>query len=119
MFLNGIVTLFKLPGFTLILSILFLLLNILDGHSTYLVLKPNKYHREKNPLARWVFKKLKIPAGIIIFKTVLMAVLILAIAYYAAWEPFTVNIAMLIADIFFLLVVLHNYRLYFRLTRKE
>ena len=27
MFLNGIVTLFKLPGFTLILSILFLLLN--------------------------------------------------------------------------------------------
>ena len=119
MFLNVIVALFKSPALTLILSIIFLLLNILDGHSTYLVLKPDKYQREKNPLARWVFKKLKIPAGIIIFKTVLMAVLILAIAYYAAWEPFTVNIAMLIADIFFLLVVLHNYRLYFRLTRKE
>jgi len=119
MFLNVIVALFKSPALTLILSIIFLLLNILDGHSTYLVVKPDKYQREKNPLARWVFKKLKIPAGIIIFKTVLIAVLILAIAYYAAWEPLTVNIALLIADLLFLFVVLHNYRLYFRLNCKE
>ncbi|MGB4261619.1 MAG: DUF5658 family protein [Candidatus Cloacimonas acidaminovorans] len=119
MFWKVIAAIFCSPVFTLILCIIFLLLNILDGHSTYLVLKPDKYHREKNPLARWVFQKLKIPAGIIIFKTILMSILILAIAYFSAWEPLTVNIAMLIADLLFLVVVLHNYHLYFRLSRKE
>ncbi|HPX09979.1 MAG TPA: DUF5658 family protein [Candidatus Cloacimonas sp.] len=118
MFWKVIATLFYSPVFTLILSIIFLLLNILDGHSTYLVLKPDKYQREKNPLARWIFQKLKIPAGIIIFKTVLMTILILSISYYTAWEPLTVNIAMLISDLLFLFVVLHNYHLYFRLSRK-
>jgi hypothetical protein len=48
-----------------------------------------------------------------------MSILILAIAYFTAWEPLTVNIAMLIADLLFLVVVLHNYHLYFRLSRKE
>ncbi|PKN72793.1 MAG: hypothetical protein CVU50_05560 [Candidatus Cloacimonetes bacterium HGW-Cloacimonetes-3] len=106
---------FHSAAFTLVLTCVFLLLNILDGHSTYLVLKPNHYEREKNPIARWVFRKLQIPRGIVIFKVILMSILIVAIAYYAAWDPFTINIAMLIANLLFTLVVLHNYRIAKRL----
>jgi len=108
---------FQKPLLCLALTLIFCILNILDGHSTFLVLKPHHYHREKNPLARWIFRKLGIPRGIIIFKTLLLTILILAISYYTAWDPLTINIAMLVADILFLLVVLHNYRVYRRIKR--
>jgi hypothetical protein len=100
---------------TLGLTLIFMILNVLDGHSTYLVMKPNHFEREKNPIARWVFRKLNIPRGIVIFKVLLMSILIVAISYYAAWDPFTINIAMLVADVLFLLVVLHNYAISRRL----
>lgn len=103
------------PFLSLLLTIVFIILNILDGHSTFLVLKPHHYHREKNPVARWIFKKLGIPRGIIIFKTLLLVVLILAISYYAAWDALTINVTLLVADLVFLLVVLHNYRVYRRM----
>ncbi len=103
------------PILCLFLSITFLLLNILDGHSTFLVLKPHHFHREKNPVARWIFKKLGIPRGIIIFKTLLLVILILAISYYAAWDALTINVTLCVADLVFLLVVLHNYRVYRRM----
>lgn len=105
------------PILSLSITIVFLLLNVLDAHSTYLVIKPHYYEREKNPIARWVFKKLGIPRGIVIFKVLLMSILIVAIAYYAAWDPLTINIAMLIADVLFLVVVLHNYCIARRLKR--
>ncbi len=105
------------PILCLILTLIFLILNILDGHSTFLVLKPHHYHREKNPVARWIFKKLGIPRGIIIFKTLLLVILILAISYYAAWDSLTINITLLVADLIFLGVVLHNYRVYKRMHR--
>ncbi len=95
----------------------FLILNVLDGHSTYLVLKPHHYGREKNPVARWVFRKLGVPRGIIVFKTMLIAILIPAISYYAAWDVLTINITLLVADLLFLLVVMHNYRVYRRMCR--
>lgn len=101
---------------TLFLSSIFLLLNVLDGHSTYLVLRPHHYEREKNPIARWVFRKLKLPRGIIIFKLILMSGLIIAISYYAAWDAFTINIAMIVADLLFLVVVMHNYRIVRRIA---
>lgn len=103
------------PFLSLLLTLVFIILNILDGHSTFLVLKPHHYHREKNPVARWIFKKLGIPRGIIIFKTLLLVVLILAISYYAAWDALTINVTLLVADLVFLLVVLHNYRVYRRM----
>jgi len=105
------------PILSIGITIVFLLLNVLDAHSTYLVIKPHYYEREKNPIARWVFRKLGIPRGIVIFKVLLMSILIVAIAYYAAWDPLTINIAMLIADVLFLVVVLHNYRIARRLNR--
>ncbi len=113
--LYSILQMLHSPVLTLAITIVFLLLNVLDGHSTYLVLKPNHYTREKNPIARWVFRKLQIPRGIVIFKVILMSILIVAIAYYAAWDPFTINIAMLIANLLFVVVVLHNYHVARRL----
>jgi hypothetical protein len=115
--ISGLLHLLHTPALTLALTIVFLLLNVLDAHSTYQVLKPNHYEREKNPVARWVFRKLQIPRGIVIFKVILMSILIVAISYYAAWDPFTINIAMLIADVLFVVVVLHNYRIARRLCR--
>ncbi|MDZ4121436.1 MAG: DUF5658 family protein [Candidatus Cloacimonadaceae bacterium] len=99
---------------TLGLSILFLIMNAFDAHSTWLVLRPDHYSRERNPIARWVFRKLKLPGGIIFFKAVLLGILIPSIAYYTAWDSFTINIVLLVANLVFVLVALHNYRVYRR-----
>ncbi|HNT52625.1 MAG TPA: DUF5658 family protein, partial [Candidatus Syntrophosphaera sp.] len=66
---------FSQPVLLLILFCVFVLLNVLDGHSTWMVLRPNRYHRERNPVARWVFRKLGLPRGIVIFKFVLLLIL--------------------------------------------
>lgn len=104
---------------SLILTGCFVILNILDGHSTYQVLKPHHFHRERNPIARWIFRKLRLPNGIVIFKAVLLAILIPAIAYYAVHDPFTINIVLSVSNILFLVVVLHNYRVYRKVKHWE
>lgn len=93
----------------------FIVLNILDGHSTYQVLKPNHFEREKNPVARWVFRKLHIPTGIILFKAILLSILIPCILYYVACDPLIINIVLLSSNLLFLLVVIHNYRVFSRI----
>ncbi len=108
---------FSQPVLLLILFCVFVLLNVLDGHSTWMVLRPNRYHRERNPVARWVFRKLGLPRGIVIFKFVLLLILGLAFAFYAASDTFVLNIVLLVANLVFLLVVLHNYRVYRKIHR--
>lgn len=92
------------------LFVIFILLNILDGHSTWQVIKPNHYSRERNPVARWIFRKLGIPRGIVVFKVVLLLILAAAFAWYAAYDTLILNVILIVADIVFLLVVIHNYR---------
>jgi len=87
----------------------FLILNVLDAHSTWLVLKPNHYHRERNPIARWVFRKLRIPKAIVIFKSLILIPLGIFIAYWRK-EALTINIALLIGNLLFIYVIIHNYR---------
>jgi hypothetical protein len=98
---------------------IFILLNILDGHSTWKVLRPDHFRRERNPVARWIFRKLGLPRGIVVFKVVLLPILTAAIAVYASYETFLLNIILLVADIVFLLVVLHNYRVSRRLEQRK
>ena len=87
----------------------FLVLNILDAHSTWLVLRPDNYQRERNPLARWVFRKLKIPGAIILYKALVLGFLACFISNW--WrEALTINIGLLVGNIMFILVVLHNYK---------
>lgn len=98
-------------------SVVFTILNILDAHSTWLVIRPNHYERERNPIARWIFKKLGLPRGIILFKIAIFAILIPAGALYATWEPLTLNIVLIVANLIFGLVVWNNYRIHRRLQR--
>jgi len=105
------------PLLSIVLTAVFVLLNVLDAHSTWLVLGKDNYHRERNPVARWVFRKLKLPNGIIIFKTLILSGLMVAFGYYAAWDAFLLNIILLVANLVFLLVVLNNYRIARRLRR--
>ncbi len=99
------------------LLILFILLNVLDAHSTFLVMRPAHYKRERNPVARWVFRRLGLPRGIIIFKMVLLAILIPAMGFYAGNDLFTINIVLIVCDLVFILVVKHNYRVYQRVRQ--
>lgn len=96
---------------------LFILLNLLDAHSTYIVMRPFYFEREKNPIARWVFRKMGIPRGIIIFKALLLAILIPAMGFYAGNDLFTINIVLIVANTVFALVVGNNYRIYRRHCR--
>lgn len=96
---------------------LFVLLNGLDGHSTYLVLRPDHYKRERNPIARLFFRMIGIPKGIIIFKVVLLAILIPTMIFYARDDAFTINIILLVSNVVFALVVRHNYRLYKKIKK--
>ncbi len=96
----------------------FIVLNILDAHSTWLVVKPYNYHREKNPVARYVFRKLGIGRGIIIFKVVLLTFFSGVIFFYVVPDWETVNVSMIIGDLLFTFVVTNNYRIY-RKLRKE
>lgn len=107
------------PLYSLILGVVFILLNVLDGHSTWCVLEPDHYERERNPVARWVFRKLGLVRGIVIFKAVLMLILAGCIGYYSAYDPGTINVVLLVSDLLFLWVVRHNYRVKARLRREE
>ncbi len=98
-----------------ILLAMFILVNVLDGHSTYLVMRPHHFERERNPVARWVFRKLGLPRGIIIFKTVLLAILIPLMGFYAGNDLLTINIVLVISNTLFIFVVRHNYKIYARI----
>ena len=92
--------------------ILFLLLNVLDGISTWLVMKPNHYDRERNPIARWFFRKLQAPFSIMLFKVIILSGLGVFIAYW--WkEALTINIGLLIGNLLFFFVVKHNFYVYY------
>jgi hypothetical protein len=96
----------------------FFILNILDGISTWLVLKPDHYERERNPIARWVFRKLKLPYAIIFFKALLLSFMGVFIAYN--WkEALTINTGLLFGNLLFIFVVRHNFRVHNRYLQYE
>ncbi len=97
---------------------LFLILNILDAHSTWLVLKPDNYHRERNLIARWFFRKVRIPAAIILFKSLLMSILGLIVINWRS-EVLTINLGLFIGNLIFIWVVIHNYRVSRRYKKRH
>lgn len=101
------------------LLFLFIIVNILDAHSTFMVLRPHYYERERNPIARWVFRKLGIPSGIIIFKVALLSILIPAMAFYAGNDLLTINIVLVVSNLVFALVVHNNYLVYRKIRRYQ
>ena len=93
-----------------LLSLIYIVLNILDGHSTFNVVKLSSYKSEKNPIARLFIKKLGALWGIITIKLVSLFVVLIMLYSYNRELARQFNIVMLIADVFYTYVVIHNYR---------
>ncbi len=93
------------------MCLLFVILNIMDGFSTWMVLRPDHYERERNPIARAFFRFFKLPAAIVLFKAVLLSGMGVFISYYHN-EALTINIALLIGNLLFCFVVRHNFHVY-------
>ncbi len=107
------------PTLSIFLLVVFLILNILDAHSTWLVLKPDHYYREKNIIARFFFRKLGLFRGIVFFKSFLLLFLALIIKFFLLPEYLTLNVSIAIGNSIFLIVVLNNYRIFRRLARSK
>ena len=50
----------------MILYLVLMVLNLTDGITTWIFVRPDHYDREANPVARWIFKRLGISLGIIL-----------------------------------------------------
>jgi len=106
-----IMTIMTSQRFLSIQCLAFLALNVLDGLSTWLVMRPDHFDRERNPIARTVFRALKPPASIIFFKATLLSALGVFFAYW--WrEALTLNIALLIGNLLYIFVVRHNIKVH-------
>jgi len=96
----------------------FLLLNALDVHSTWLVVTHSSTRSERNPLARFLLRKLGALRGLLALKGVIILVLPLVIIW---WDdaPMHINLILLGADLAYGLVVGNNYRIYRRILARR
>lgn len=98
---------------------LYLLLNVLDGLTTWLIIRPDKFHREANPVARWLFIKLGIPRGIIIVEGVVLSLLTLVIFWLLGRNSLIAYILLGIGDLIFLWIVVGSFGLMSKLKQRE
>jgi hypothetical protein len=97
--------------FFLFLAIMFVLLNVLDGHSTFLVVSNAGLRSERNPIARFFFRKMGLKTGIVTLKS--LSSLIIIIAYIFITDVrHELSIVLCFANAFYVLVVINNYRNY-------
>lgn len=96
-------------------------LNLLDGISTWHFVRPGHFHREANPLARWMFRKLGITRGIILAE--LLWIGLISLIFFLTWSmPVlgSVLIALLaIGIVVFAYVVIDNFRFLRRIRQRE
>ncbi|MFO7660164.1 MAG: DUF5658 family protein [Candidatus Cloacimonadaceae bacterium] len=102
----------------IILYIVYFILNVFDGITTWIILKPDHFNRELNPAAKWIFIKLGIPRGIIITEAAVLAVLTPLIFWLAAVNLNLIKILLLIAVLIFTWVVADGFRIIHRMKRK-
>lgn len=100
------------------LYIVYFILNVFDGITTWIILKPDHFNREMNPVARWIFIKLGIPRGIIITEAGVLAILTPLIFWLAAVNLVLVKILLGIAVLIFIWVVADGFRIINRMKRK-
>ena len=101
------------------LSLIYFILNVLDGHSTYRVVSVGSYKSEKNPLARFFIKKLGALKGIIFIKLLSLAVVYVMLFKYAKYFTKDFNLIFFIADAFYTWVVIHNYKNLFKMIDRQ
>ncbi len=107
-----------LKSFFLFISalIFFLFLNVLDGHSTYLVVRRSSLRSERNPFARWVFSKLGLLKGIFALKGIIVLLLPLMFWVYKE-EPKDINLVLIVANTAYSAVVINNYRNFLKIMK--
>jgi len=98
------------------LLIILIILNILDGISTFLVIRKSSIRAEKNPLARFVFRKMGVTKGIIAIKSIIIPLLVLLL-YDIKHDPDEVITALFIADLIYSYTVVNNYRVHHKLKK--
>jgi hypothetical protein len=76
------------------LYVIYVVLNIFDGITTWIILRPDHFNREMNPIARWIFIKLGIPRGIIITEMAVISLLTPLIFFLAAVNLLLIKIAL-------------------------
>ncbi len=108
---------FSLPVFILLLFV-FITLNILDIHSTFLVVINSSTRSERNPIARFLLKKLGVKRGLVTLKLLLLPILALMVWYYPEARREIVGV-LLISNFLYLLVVGNNYRIFRRIRRRR
>ncbi len=96
---------------------LFLALNVLDVHSTWLVVTWSSIHSERNPIARWLLKKLGVLPGLLALKGVILLILPLILLWHDD-APLEITLVLLLSDAAYALVVANNYRIHRRLRRR-
>ena len=102
----------------IILIIIFAILNIFDGISTYLVVSNSSLRSERNPFARFVFKTIGLKTGIIVLKSI--SILIIPLYYIFRKPSYTdVSIVLSIANVLYIYVVINNYKHFFRIRKRR
>ncbi|MGC9361742.1 MAG: hypothetical protein ACP5F3_02330 [Candidatus Syntrophosphaera sp.] len=96
-------------------------LNILDGYSTWKVVRPHHYARERNPLARWIFRGLGIPLGIIVAE--LFWIGLISLVFFLFWDKPGLQLPLLIVlglgVIAFAGISLNNFSVHRTIRRRE
>jgi len=101
----------------LILEFIFLIMNILDACTTYLVVTNSSLRSEKNPLARFFFKKLGLLKGILLLKSCSILLIIFMFICYKLIKS-DINLILIIANFVYLIIVLNNYHSYRKIKKR-
>jgi hypothetical protein len=101
-----------------ILIVLYIILNVLDGYTTYKVISRTSYHNERNPIARFIFKKIGVIGGVIAIKSLMIPIIALMIYYYS-FKNYTMNLILVFADVLYSYAVINNFNVYKRVKLHE
>jgi len=100
----------QLPkGLLFSLFLLLAVLNVLDGISTWKVVKRGSNKNEKNPLARFLFNLMGPIPAMIFLKGIAIIIILYISINYQDFEP-EVHTLMIILNLIYLYIVLHNYK---------
>jgi len=101
------------------LYIILMLLNLLDGITTWIFVHPQHYEREANPLARWMFRSLGITGGIILAELLWMGTITLLLIFVFSALPWLGYILFGIGIAVWAYIIPGNIRYCYRLKQKR
>ena len=96
-------------GLLFSLFLLLAVLNILDAISTHKVVKIGSNNNERNPLARFLFKKIGALPAMIILKGIAILITAYIAINYREFEP-DIHTYIIIINAFYLWIVINNYK---------